>query len=167
MTFTTVFDVAQEGYLRDTHILLIPLIGVAFGILLVFKPDTMHAILPYGPQVRMRQILNYLILIVSNIVLVFFAFTTLLDNWYSIHKLQSGQYSTAEGPVTDYVPFPANGHGAESFTVGGQRFSYTMGSLSPGFRPAAGREGIIQPGRYVRICYAGSLILRLESEGID
>lgn len=162
MTFITVFDVAQEGYLRDAYILLMPLMSAVIGALLIFAPDAMQTMLPYGPQGRDRQILNRFIFIVSILAFNFFIITIFSDNWKSIHRLQYGQYSMVEGPVLDFVPPPVNGHGAESFTVGGQRFSYTLGSLTPGFRPTAGHGEPIQPGRYVRISYAAGAILRLQ-----
>jgi hypothetical protein len=69
-----------------------------------------------------------------------------------------------EGPVQNFVPMPASGHGQESFSVAGVPFSYSDFRITGGFNTTAYRGGPVKGDSYLRICYhpSGNVILRLE-----
>ena len=87
---------------------------------------------------------------------------TYLEHSSVTSNLDSGNYSVIEGTVTDFVPMPYAGHFDESFTVKGQRFSYSDYVSTSGFNNTTSHGGPIHEGLHVRIAYFGGLILRLE-----
>jgi len=76
--------------------------------------------------------------------------------------MREGRYSIVEGPVTDFVPMPNEGHSYESFTVQGRRFTYSDYEVTSGFHNSTSHGGPIRQGLYVRVTYMGNLILRLQ-----
>jgi hypothetical protein len=85
--------------------------------------------------------------------------------------LASGATGLVEGTVDDFHPMPVGGHGAESFTVQGVRFSYAVSEVTGAFNTSWSHGGPIRPGRRVRIHYlqghegyllSENLILELE-----
>ncbi len=161
MTFRTVFDAGQMGYSTGWF----PAIGLFFvclGALLVFKPVLMLKLLPHGLQGRARTAFSWFCFLFS----IFWTVTALSITYVkyrtAVDALESGQYSVVEGPVTDFVPMPREGHALESFSVGGTRFSYSDFTVTPGFHNSASHGGPIREGLYIRIAHVGNLILRLE-----
>ena len=96
-----------------------------------------------------------------------FAFSALffLSEYAEFHEakkaLETGNYQTVEGTVTDFVPLPPGGHATESFKVGGTSFRYGSGWGSVIFN-ADWNHGYIRNGTHVRIAYQREKILRIE-----
>jgi hypothetical protein len=75
--------------------------------------------------------------------------------------LSSGAAKTAEGPVTDFSPLPADGRGFEVFKIGGTPFRIAPGR-GAGLTRVSSNGGPIRPGRTLRVTYAGEEILKVE-----
>lgn len=75
--------------------------------------------------------------------------------------LGSGAEKTAEGPVTDFSPLPADGRGFEVFKVGGTPFRIAPGR-GAGLKRVSSNGGPIRAGRTLRVTYAGEEILKVE-----
>ena len=78
-----------------------------------------------------------------------------------------GDYSIAEGEITDFHPMPYSGHQSETFSVNGVPFSYSDYVLNPCFNNTASHGGPIRAGQHVRIEYSGDCILKLEIKADD
>jgi len=74
----------------------------------------------------------------------------------------AGQYSVAEGTVTNFHPMPASGHDYETFSVNGVPFSFSDFDGSPCFNNTASHGGPMREGLRVRLAYSGNCILKLE-----
>lgn len=74
----------------------------------------------------------------------------------------NGKYAVAEGTVSNFHPMPSSGHGEETFSVNGVRFSYSDYVIVPCFNKTASHGGPMHEGLRVRIAYSGNCILRLE-----
>jgi hypothetical protein len=160
MTYTTVFDASQHRYENFWSLTPI-LIFVAIGAMLVFWPVPLRLNLPQNLRERAGKIFSWCFFIFSLLVAMALP-GTLLEYQRATSDLREGRYSVVEGPVTDFVPMPYEGHAQESFTVNGHRFSYSDYIMTAGFRKTASHGGPIREGLYVRISYSGNLILRLE-----
>jgi hypothetical protein len=89
-----------------------------------------------------------------------FALTTTLGDYIGARvALAFGDFTVAEGAVTD---FRSTKRGDESFVVGGKRFSYSDHTAAAGFNNTRSHGGPISDGLYVRITHRGNQILRLE-----
>ena len=160
MTFTTVFDVSQQGYQAADS--AFGLIFVAMGAMLVFRPVLMQRLMPRGLQGKARQVFSWCFLCFSLLWTTIVFTATFAEYRRVTADLREGRYSIVEGPVEDFVP---TGHSMESFTVGGHRFSYSDYLGTSGFHNTASHGGPIRQGLYVRISYSGNLIMRLEIDG--
>jgi hypothetical protein len=162
VTYKTVFDASQHGY--ENFWSLAPMLTsfVAIGAMLVFRPALMQLIFPQGLQGRARRIFSWIFFIFSLLFATVLLPGTLLEYQRATSDLREGRYSVVEGPVTDFVPMPYEGHALESFTVNGRRFSYSDYSMTAAFRNTASHGGPIREGLNVRVTYSGNLILRLE-----
>jgi hypothetical protein len=129
--------------------------------MLVFWPVPIPLSLPQNLQERASRIFSWCFFIFSLLVATALP-STLLEYQRATSDLREGRYSVVEGPVTDFIPMPYEGHALESFTVNGHRFSYSDNIMTAGFRNTASHGGPIREGLYVRISYSGNLILRLE-----
>jgi hypothetical protein len=162
MTFKTVFDAAHQGYAFD----LSPLFGVPFiliGLMMVFRPALVPKRWIRVQSPLGRKIFSWFFLIFS-VIWVTLAFKDAnAERLLVSSKLVNGDYSVVEGRVTDFAPGPASGHGKESFSVQGHRFSYADPHLTAGFHQTSARGGPIKEGLLVRIAYSDNLILRLET----
>lgn len=81
--------------------------------------------------------------------------------------LESGQFSTVEGIVTDFRTSGSPGNQWEAFAVNGKRFEYSERRGGSGFRRTREQGGPIQPGLQVRIAFVtlgNDEILRVEVE---
>jgi hypothetical protein len=137
------------------------LIFVAIGAMLVFRPAFMQLTLPRGLHGRARVIFSWIFFKFSLLLAAVGLPGTLREYHRATSDFLEGRYSIVEGPVTDFVPMPYQGHALESFTVSGHRFSHSD-VVTAGFRNTASNGGPIREGLYVRITYTGNLILRLE-----
>ena len=89
----------------------------------------------------------------------------ILTNWRFrelVHAYKTGRCAVVEGPVEDFEPMPASGHGLESFRVGETRFRYSDFVDAGGFHRSSTQGGPIRPDLYVRIYYLRNTIARLE-----
>ena len=161
MTFTTVFDAAQQGHpacrLNGIGVTL-----VCVGLLLVLAPDLMQRLLPYGLQGRARKIFSWVFLGMA-LAGAFVTFRTTTHS-YDVAAAMSrdGKYSVVEGQVTNFVPMPYGGHARESFAVGGKTFTYSDYILTGCFNNTTSHGGPIRAGLTVRISHVGNCIVRLE-----
>jgi hypothetical protein len=75
-----------------------------------------------------------------------------------------GQYSVVEGSVENFHPLPyGKGDYRETFSVGGQDFSYSDSLNGPEcFQHSSTHGGPVRQGQYVRIAYSNNCILKLE-----
>jgi hypothetical protein len=162
MTFTTVFDAANEGY-STWSFPAFGLIFIAIGALLVFAPDLMRRLMPSGLQGRYRTVFSWFFLIFASIWTIASFVGTYQQYRNASSCLRDASCPTVEGPVTEFIPTPYSGHSMESFAVDGHRFSYSDYVVTPGFHSTASHGGPIREGLYVRITYAGNVILRLET----
>lgn len=77
--------------------------------------------------------------------------------------LRRGEYSIAEGRVTDFIPTPYGGKDRESFNVGERHFSYSSYDLTKGFNQTRDKGGPLREGLQVRISYVDDdTIVRIE-----
>jgi hypothetical protein len=72
------------------------------------------------------------------------------------HALASGATKVVEGTVDQLHPVAPGGHGAETLTVQGVRFSYTPAATGAAFHASSRYGGPIQAGGQVRIHYLAS-----------
>jgi len=158
MTFKTVFDAAQQGFVGWQGVLVGLCLVSVFGVV-AFRPNWLEGLPLAGPKGRTRVIFG-------RIGFGFALFLTIgisaadVDNWWVIpYGLRHGRYDVVEGPVTNFVP--GGNHKVESFWVQGLRFVYDSSDI-PGFNETAAKGGPIHEGLYVRITYSDLQILRLE-----
>jgi hypothetical protein len=124
MTFKTVFDVNQQGY-TTAWFPALGLIGVIFGALLVFRPAFLPRFMRLPPQGIVRGFFSLFFLIFASVWTAAIFLFTFQQYRAAASDLNTGQYSVAEGPVTDFASNPYKP--AESFSVNGHRFSYSKG----------------------------------------
>lgn len=161
MMYTTVFDIALEGYTAWWG----PAVGLGFaaiGAVFVLKPELLGRLKPSYPTGPIRRVVSWIWFLfpLTWTIIVFSA--TFGDYERGLSALKNGKASVVEGPVTNFVPMPYAGHAQEHFTVSGQRFSYSDYSMASSFHNSASYGGPIHEGLQVRITYVGNSILRLE-----
>jgi hypothetical protein len=146
MNYTTVFDVSQSGYAAWWF----PAAGLAFFLFCAIFVN------------RMRR----LALAFTALWTILVFASTYADYRDAVAKLREGRYAIAEGPVTEFAKLPKGvwqmNQKAETFVVGGQRFTYHGAVVTAGFHQMASQGGPIHEGLQVRITYSGPDILRLE-----
>jgi hypothetical protein len=155
MTYTKVFDVAEQGY----SFLWFPTLGAVFVVIaalfVVFRRYLRPRFLQFAPIVAVGVGVLW--------TLASILFTT-LPHARLVSALRDGRCSVVEGVVRDFRPMPQSGHGQESFTVNGISFVYSDFVVTPGFRQTQFRHGPIREGLRVRIHFWSSHIARLEIE---
>jgi len=164
-TFVKVFDVVDSGF-KDWTYSAFGLGLVAAGVLLLFVPRILTKF-----KVPFLDFSSNRTFIVGRIFIAFAFFWTIISFFsnyaaYKRHRAltRDGACTVVEGPVEHFVPMPANGHGEESFVVGGTTFHYSDYVDTDAFNNTASHGGPMSAGSYVRICYDpnGNAILRLE-----
>ncbi len=151
--FVVVYDIRQEGlHWILTAVILFPL---CFGLLYLFR---LLAVLA-ARRKRSEKIWQAGLCVFVIIVVTLWAFRGCSDygdksaqREQAARSLESGEYLTVEGQVTDFrTGFRGGG---ERFTVHGVRFSYAYSDLTrPGFHRDASHGGPVRQGLYVRIRY--------------
>ena len=160
MTYHTVFDAANQPFWQPAYNTFF--IISAVGALVVFLPDLMQRLMPHGVQGSAHTLLGWILfvapLLIGGYVIVnnYALYQRTLDN------LKGGHFQVTEGPVTDFVPMPYEGHRLEGFTLRGHRFTYSDYVLTPGFHNTASHGGPIREGLNVRVTFVNNVILRLE-----
>jgi len=92
-----------------------------------------------------------------------FVFSTTYGEYASLQSgYRNGQFSVAEGQVTNFHPMPYEGHQEECFSVQTQTFCYSDYVITSGFNNTASHGGPIHEGLPVRVTYIGNAIVRLE-----
>ena len=162
MSYKTIFDAAEDGYLAWWF----PAFGLIFvfiGAVFVGLPALMQILLPWGLQGRARRVFSWLFLSCAIFwTLAAFA-TTYSDYRAAASALRDEKYNVVEGPASDYGALPPGGpQKAETFVVNGRRFTYYGYVVSAGFHQMRSQGGPIREGLRVRIAYSGADILRLE-----
>jgi hypothetical protein len=161
MRFETVFDIAEVGY-KSWWFPAFGLVFVAVGAAFLLIPVRLRFLRWRIFSDRWGRVFDWAFFIfcvswtVGTFILTFTQYIAARD------ALISGRYFVAEGPVADFNPMPYAGHGEESFTVAGKRFSYSDFEVMPGFNNSRAHGGPIDSGVYVRVSYSGNTILRLE-----
>ena len=159
--YYTVFDLAQAGY-RNWWFPASGLIFVFIGSLLVFAPDWMQKLLPYGFQGRARRLFSWFFFVFA-LLLTGTSIVGTYGQYLSLRQVEGdGRFKVVEGEVRSFRPMPYSGHAYESFEVGGVAFHYSDYEVTPGFNNTASHGGPIREGLPVRITYYGNTILRLE-----
>jgi hypothetical protein len=159
MTYTTVFDAANEGY----STWWVPAIGFIFigvGVVLVLAPRVVRILVPSGPIARYRKLVSWMFLAIALVwTLTIFGLT-----YGEYHKMTTAlydkSYAVVEGVVTKVARDTQDSE--ESFTIEGRRFSYTDNVLKFDFEKTSLKAGSVKDGMRVRIAYLGPLILRLQ-----
>jgi hypothetical protein len=161
MTFETVFDITEVGY-KSWWFPAFGLIALAIaGAPLLFPRLSRISRWRLLPD-RWSRVSDWVFLIFAA-CWTFGAFILTFTQYIAARDaLFAGRFSVVEGPVTDFKPMPHEGHGQESFTVAGKRFSYSDFVVVPGFNNSRSHGGPIDSDIYVRVTYSGSTILRLE-----
>jgi hypothetical protein len=97
---------------------------------------------------------------------IFWTLTSFAGTYGSYLALRSfyvdGEGQVVEGPVENYALLSRQGR--ESFTVDGQKFSYSDYNVTPGFNNSRALGGPIDAGVHVRITHVNGEIVRLEVE---
>jgi hypothetical protein len=161
MHFETAFDLVEVGY-KSWWFPAFGLIFIPIGIAFLFVPGLSRFISWRLLPNRWRRVSDWLSLGFA-LIWTFGTFILTFTEYIAARDaLTSGRYSVAEGQVVGFKPMPYEGHGRESFTVAGKRFSYSDFEVMPGFNNTHSHGGPIDNGVYVRVTYSGNTILRLE-----
>ena len=120
-----------------------------------------------------RVVFSYLFFSFSVVWTAVTFFSTYSDYVHLRNSLQNGQFDFLEGPVTQFIPMPYEGHTYEGFVVDGKRFEYSDYNVSNGFNNTSSHGGPIREGIKVRVWsvngrgghskwgQAGSIIVKL------
>jgi hypothetical protein len=164
--FVKVFDVLDSGY-ADWAVLAFGLFFVVFGIVVLVIPQVQKPVdIPFLNIIQsdFQKVTRFLFLPIGIVVTaaLFSNISSRHERYFSL--VEQGACNVAEGFVEHFVPMPDDGHGVESFSVSGAKFSYSDYRKTGGFNNASTRGGPIKSNSYVRICYdpLGNVILRLE-----
>jgi hypothetical protein len=77
---------------------------------------------------------------------------------------QDHAYDVVEGRIEELRTMPYNGHTTESLRIGGKTFEYSDFIMTPGFRRSVSHGSPLRKGMYVRVCYVGKDIARIEAD---
>lgn len=159
MRFETVFDVAEAGY-KSWWFPASGLIFLALGAAILLFPKWVRLVFS-GPTSRAS---GWTLIIFASAWTLCAFIPTYYEYILARNALLSGDHRVVEGPVTDFIPMRSDGKGGpESFSVAGQKFSYSDYSIMPGFNNTRSHGGPIDSGFYVRVTYHRTdTILRLE-----
>ena len=155
--YRLVFDVTREGF-RDWWFPAFGLIFVALGVMGVIVERRFAA----RPRRWPRALGVWAFLSFSMLWTFLAGFFSYREYAGLVSAFEYGTVQYVEGPVQNFVPMPANGHGVERFDVGGRHFEYSHNVASAGFNDTSTEGGPIRPGLQVRIGYVGDTIARLE-----
>lgn len=157
MHYQTVFDISESGY-KSASFPAFGLIFVALGALML----AWHRRQPEGEQ-RRRKVIRALLLMLFALLWTALALGSTYRQYLALLQARdSGSYSVAEGPVTDFQPVPPGGHAPERFCVQGHCFSYSDDVVTATFNRTRAHGGPIREGLPVRVTYVGCRIIRLE-----
>ncbi len=155
--YKLIFDVTREGF-RDWWFPAFGLLFVALGVVGVIV-ERRFASRPrrWPGALGVWAFLGFSVL------------WTFLSGFFSyreyatlVSAVEQGTVQYVEGPVQNFAPMPANGHGVERFEVGGKRFEYSHNVASAGFNDTSTEGGPMRPGLQVRVGYVGDTIVHLE-----
>jgi hypothetical protein len=158
--FRTVFDVSQVPL--DWKYLFLPgLAGIAFAVVFPIIVGWRY------PKSRAWKLYGWAGSVVAIVWVGMWSGGGTIAALRARQALNEGRYEVIEGEVMDFVPMPAFHHAEESFSVKGVRFHYSgygfMRALRDSQLPGRG----LGPGRFVRIAYSDSEILKLEIAEVD
>ena len=152
--FVKVFDIAVSGF-KDWQFPAFGLAFVAIGAAIFFAPALIRRLgIPYlNFPSKAQTIFRYGFLGFATLWTVGAFSATYIA--YSRHRdlVERNACSVVEGPVTNFVPMPYQGHANESFSVAGVQFKYSDYAISDAFNHTASHGGPINKDSYVRICY--------------
>lgn len=159
--YRLVFDMADHPLPLGPG-LFIPLVFVAIGALMVFRPVLMQRLLPGGLQGRARRLFSWIYLVFA--IAVTGAF--LASNLGRSHDLklarERGDVEVTEGCLEAFHPMAASGHEKESFRLKGRCLAYSDYVITPGFHHTEARGGPVHADSRVRVTHTAGTILRLE-----
>lgn len=161
MMYQTIFDITQIGFVQLWPLALgIGLTLVTFT--LVFAPDLEGVPYFWLPK-RVGVIMNCACFMIAAIWTAGVLYGTIDLYIIARYSLASGDYSIAQGPITDFRPLlPGDMGGSESFTVQSVTFSYSEYDLLSGFNRTKREGNPLKVGMPVRVTYKDDMILRLE-----
>lgn len=157
MEYTTVFDVARDGFVEWKF--------PALGLILVAVGAGMALYDWRQPKVRstgMKRVFS-LIYLTFAILWTLTSFTFLYSEYASLRDaLVTGRYAVVEGVVTNFKPAPAEGHADEEFDVAGHHYSFSDYVVIAGYHRSRSHGGAFREGLRVRIADVEGQIARLE-----
>jgi hypothetical protein len=151
--YRVVYDVTRDGW----AVFWFPAVGIGFILLggclswlAQREPKWRHS---WGPRLGL----------IFAVLWTLGTFVLVGGNFVRDYRaLSSGHADHVEGPVENFIPMPASGHGEESFSVQGVSFSYSDFVVTPGFNKTTFHNGPMRADLYVRIWYHDGDILKLE-----
>ena len=157
MDYTTVFDVARDGFV-EWKFPAVGLIGVAVGAgMLVY----------YWRQPKVRgtglKRVFALFYLTFAILWTVASFTSLYSEYAHLRDaLVTGRYTVVEGVVTNFKPAPAEGHADEEFDVARHHYSFSDYVVIAAYHRSRSHGGAFREGLRVRIADVEGQIARLE-----
>lgn len=153
MEARTLFDIASKPFAWS--VLIVPIGLFLIGMLLAWSERMQIGKYP------VRKV-GYISCGVGAVVAAYICVAWLVQRHEGVTALQTGQYSTVEGPVQGFRPMPYEGHQDEVFTVDRHIFSYTDFAFTPCFNRSSSHGGPIRAGLNLRIAYVDDCILRID-----
>ena len=155
--YELIFDITREGF-RNWWFPAFGLFFVALGVVGAMVERHFAA----RPGRWPRALGVWAFLSFSVLWTILSGFFIYRDYARLVRAFEQDTVQYVEGPVQNFIPMPANGHGVERFEVGGKRFEYSHNVASAGFNHTSTKGGPIHEGLQVRIGYVGDTIVRLE-----
>lgn len=166
-----IYDFADQSF--RISVMLIPVSLVLLGLVLffAFRRDAHRLVANSKPTTR--SILGMIGSVIFTAIAATFTIIVgvlHIKTYHQCHEAYYGQqYTVVEGPVEEYQPMSAHGHGQESFVVRGIRFAFSDYDVSHyGYNTSAAHGGAIRSGLHVNIWYVPygrtNVILRLATE---
>ncbi len=158
MEYQLAFDLAQVGY-RTWWFPALGLIGIFIGTVFFAIHRAVRSVFPKSKLFKFTSICLMGLSSLWTFVMFGITFPEYIE---CQHALTSGHVQIVEGPVTNFVPMPFEGHADESFEVQGHRFSYSDYGITVGFNNTSSHGGPIRAERWVRVTFVGNVIVKLE-----
>jgi len=161
MNYELIFDARDSGF-REWWFPAIGLIFIAAGIFLLKNRKSMRYMFSWQLDPKETVKLGCFVLVFA-VLWTTVASVSMGREYRRLRKaLDGGGINVVEGPVSDFVPMPYQGHAQEHFTVCGVPFSYSDYGVTAGFNNTSSHGGPMRQGLWVRIEHVGSTIARLE-----
>ena len=157
MQYTTVFDVARDGFAAWW--------GTAAGaaFIVVGTGALIHLRRQIGPKARFQKMFM--------VVWTGFAVVWTISVYSGTHTefvqlreaLATNQFTVVEGLVTNFKPAPTGGHADEQVDVGEHHYSFSDYVVIAGYHRSRSHGGAMREGLRVRIADVNGQIARLDT----